>query len=201
MDVAIHLPPLLGRTDRVVHGYASRGEAQALVTDLERGVQSLYDWLADFHGRMKGRPYELRPIAEFKLFYNKVKRNKLFPYAYSFPSFMKSYVHALCWIFLCAMYDPLLRVLYANPEVNCIWSLEAIACKQFEHMEDLCKTLPYFCSPSAGSLGIIKSTVPIRMVMRYFSFHKMVPHIHWSLLVAEAIYSPTNGMGTIWLNF
>jgi len=195
-DVALQIPRLLERHDRLVHDSLTTVEdIDALLKSCGTVEMELRDWFADWRAQsvLQGFPlYELRPIHDFSVF-TSVCADRHFDAAFMFPDFAIAYLASLYWNclhFVRSTISSLHRLRHCRdshwyPHVSTAVTEEELR----EYAFNLCRCFPFFCEPIASHAGHVGIFLPLRTASLHFTSRSMWREARWVGAVRNSVFT------------
>lgn len=133
-----------------------------------------------------------RPIEEFVPFCS-VVTDRTFEFAFAFPSFPIAYLASLYWMCMHFLQTTVQRLHKLRHDVDHDWyppqEREVQEDELLELVLNLCKTIPFFCEPIAGSTGHIGIFLPMRTAAIYFTQRGHWKYARWIGVVRNSVFT------------
>ena len=186
-DLAVHIPGVLEAADDAL----IRHSVSAMTQTKDRCMAILFqleDFAASrFGGEFRPDP-ELLDITLFQRFH-RLCGDMTFPQAFQFETFIVAYVQTLYWLCLCFVQATLLSLLRFVPDAHSADMMQTTGANILRNIHNLCRTIPYFCEPNAGSIGLFATFMPLTFASTFFENQNMHTELRWCRSVSTAIYS------------
>lgn len=195
IDICIGIPRLLERTDQLTRTKSSPEEFGKLITDSQELANRAFDWYKDFAS--SGDLFTEIP-AEQSEGWVEMFNDFTFDPVYKFKTFATFTTLINYWMAMLILrsnaFGVIRKVQNLEPKQLFMWDRELCS-----YADNICRTVPYGCRPSAGYAGRFGSLTPLVAAKRYYEAKKATKEAAWCEKVysgarVEGLYQPPPSM-------
>jgi hypothetical protein len=190
IDICIHIPRLLERTDRLTHTNASPADFDQLIADSQAIANRGFAW-HDAFMKKDPPPFTLMPADAMEGLLIKMD-DMTFDHVYMFRTFASYTTLINYWMAILILRlntfqlvrHPSQRLL--EPKQLMLWDRELAG-----HADSICRAVPYGSRVQAGYSGRFGSLTPLVVAKKYFEATKRIKEAEW----CERVYYGTKVPG------
>jgi hypothetical protein len=188
IDIAIGIPRLLERTDRLTTTAAPPEEFDKLIYDSQHVADRAFDWFSKFQSN--GPPlYTEVPITEVEGFKRYIN-NTLFDPVFIFRNFATFTTLINYWMAMLILrsntFGLVRKFRQLEPKQLLMWDRELSV-----YADSICRSVSYGCRPSAGYGARFGTLTPLVVAKKYFEAKKAAREAAW----CEKVYYGTQIQG------
>jgi hypothetical protein len=186
VDICIHVPRLLERTDKLPANSPSQAAIDTLISDHQALASRNFAWFQYFE--RKGPRYTRIPVADMEGFRD-ICDSKLFDPVFEFETFGAGICYLIYWMSMLIMQSNTFKLLrqyrQLEPRELFMWDRELGS-----YSDNVCRAVPYNCRPSIGYVAKFGSLTPLMVARKYFEATKKEKEAAWCMEVYQAARVP-----------
>ncbi|KAJ4298286.1 hypothetical protein N0V90_006186 [Kalmusia sp. IMI 367209] len=178
IDICIHIPRLLERTDRLVA--TDQDAIDKLIDESQHLATRAKEWFANFEKH--GPRYTRVDVSEFQGF-SDICDDRTFDEGFNFYAFGAGICYMIYWMSMLILQSNTFKMLrlyrQLEPRELFMWDRELGA-----YADCSCRSVPYNCRTEVGYVGRFGSLTPLVVARKYFEAKKAEKEIAW----CETVY-------------
>ncbi|KAF2751442.1 hypothetical protein M011DRAFT_395178 [Sporormia fimetaria CBS 119925] len=191
IDIAISIPRLLERTDKLARAQAPPEDFEKLIYDSQIVADRAFEWLAKFE--TDGPLFWRVPIDDMEGFLKQFN-DRTFDPVFQFKTFATFTTLINYWMAMLILrsntFGLLRKFRKLEPKQLFLWDRELSG-----YADSICRTVPYGCRPSSGYCGRFGTLTPLVVAKKYYEAKKAEREIAWCDMVyfgknVPGLYSP-----------
>lgn len=187
IDIAITIPRLLERTDKLTRSRAAPEEWEQLVKDSQAVADRAFAWLANFEN--EGPLFDRVPVEQLEDFHQAYQDHTWDP-VFIFKTFATYTTLINYWMAMLILrsntFAIVRNVRQLEPRQLMMWDRELSS-----YAENICRGVPYGCRAQAGYSGRFGALTPLVVAKKYYEAKKATKEVAW----CEKVYYGTQVPG------